>query len=108
MVLEADRAGCADEVVVIAAALSIQDPRIRPAEKRAEADEQHARFVDQDARSDFLAFLNLWRHLRAQQKELLAQRLSQDVPRRVPALHARARVAGSRRASCARRRATSA
>ena len=70
MVLEADRAGCADEVVVIAAALSIQDPRIRPAEKRGEADEQHARFVDQDARSDFLAYVNLWRHLRARQKEL--------------------------------------
>ena len=70
MVLEADRAGCADEVVVIAAALSIQDPRIRPAEKRAEADEQHARFVDPDERSDFLAYLNLWRHLRARQKEL--------------------------------------
>ncbi len=70
MVLEADKAGCADEVVVIAAALSIQDPRIRPAEKRAEADELHARFVDTDARSDFLAFLNLWRHLRAQQKEM--------------------------------------
>ncbi|MDQ3722821.1 MAG: ATP-dependent RNA helicase HrpA, partial [Actinomycetota bacterium] len=70
MVLEADRAGCADEVVVIAAALSIQDPRIRPAEKRGEADEQHARFVDQDERSDFLAYLNLWRHLRARQKEL--------------------------------------
>jgi len=70
MVLEADRAGCADEVVVIAAALSIQDPRIRPAEKRGEADEQHARFVDPDERSDFLAYLNLWRHLRARQKEL--------------------------------------
>ena len=70
MVLEAGRAGCADEVVVIAAALSIQDPRIRPAEKRGEADEQHARFVDKDARSDFLAYLNLWRHLRARQKEM--------------------------------------
>jgi ATP-dependent helicase HrpA len=68
MVLEADRAGCADEVVVIAAALSIQDPRIRPGEKRAEADERHARFKDE--RSDFLAYVNLWRHLRAQQQEL--------------------------------------
>jgi ATP-dependent helicase HrpA len=70
MVLEAGKAGCADEVVVIAAALSIQDPRIRPTEKRAEADELHARFVDGDARSDFLAYLNLWRHLRARQKEM--------------------------------------
>ncbi len=70
MVLEADRAACADEVVVIAAALSIQDPRIRPAEKRGEADELHARFVDTDARSDFLAYVSLWRHLRARQKEM--------------------------------------
>jgi ATP-dependent helicase HrpA len=68
MVLEADRLGCADEVIVIAAALSIQDPRVRPADKRAEADEHHARFKDE--RSDFLAYLNLWRHLRARQKEL--------------------------------------
>ncbi len=68
MVLEAGRAGCADEVVVIAAALSIQDPRVRPVDKRAEADEQHLRFRDE--RSDFLAYLNLWRHLRAEQKTL--------------------------------------
>jgi ATP-dependent helicase HrpA len=68
MVLEADRLGCADEVIVIAAALSIQDPRVRPTEKRAEADEHHARFKDES--SDFLAYLHLWRHLRAQQKAL--------------------------------------
>jgi ATP-dependent helicase HrpA len=68
MVLEADRLGCADEVIVIAAALSIQDPRVRPADKRAEADQQHARFKDEG--SDFVAYLNLWRHLRAQQKQL--------------------------------------
>ena len=36
MVLEADRLGCADEVIVIAAALSIQDPRVRPAEERGQ------------------------------------------------------------------------
>ncbi|HWI08331.1 MAG TPA: ATP-dependent RNA helicase HrpA, partial [Solirubrobacteraceae bacterium] len=68
MVLEADRLGCADEVIVIAAALSIQDPRIRPADKRGEADEHHARFRDE--RSDFLSLLSLWRHLRARQREL--------------------------------------
>ena len=67
MVLEADRLGCADEVIVIAAALSIQDPRVRPADKRAEADQHHARFKDEG--SDFLAFVNLWRHLRAQQTQ---------------------------------------
>jgi ATP-dependent helicase HrpA len=68
MVLEADRLACADEVIVIAAALSIQDPRVRPAEQRAAADQQHARFADE--RSDFLAYLNLWRHLRERQHEL--------------------------------------
>jgi ATP-dependent helicase HrpA len=67
MVLEADRNGCAREVMVIAAALSIQDPRERPADKQAQADQQHARFTDET--SDFLAYLNLWRYIREQQKE---------------------------------------
>ena len=68
MVLEADRNGCAREVMVIAAALSIQDPRERPADKRQAADEKHARFADKD--SDFSAYLNLWEYLRDRQKEL--------------------------------------
>jgi len=68
MVLEADRLGCANEVIVIVARLSIQDPRERPAEKRQQADQQHARFADET--SDFLAYLNLWRYLREQQREL--------------------------------------
>ncbi|MFJ6743112.1 ATP-dependent RNA helicase HrpA [Streptomyces sp. NPDC091279] len=67
MVLEADRNGCAREVMVIAAALSIQDPRERPSDKQAQADQQHARFKDET--SDFLAFLNLWRYVREQQRE---------------------------------------
>ncbi|MGW0909110.1 ATP-dependent RNA helicase HrpA [Streptomyces sp. NPDC002853] len=67
MVLEADKNGCVREVMVIAAALSIQDPRERPAEKQTQADQQHARFKDET--SDFLAFLNLWRYVREQQKE---------------------------------------
>ncbi|MFI0217369.1 ATP-dependent RNA helicase HrpA [Streptomyces lydicus] len=68
MVLEADRNGCVREVMVIAAALSIQDPRERPSDKQQQADQQHARFRDES--SDFLAFLNLWRYIREQQKEL--------------------------------------
>ncbi|MEU6416935.1 ATP-dependent RNA helicase HrpA [Streptomyces spiralis] len=67
MVLEADRNGCVREVMVIAAALSIQDPRERPSDKQTQADQQHARFRDES--SDFLAFLNLWRYVREQQKE---------------------------------------
>ncbi|GAT84575.1 ATP-dependent helicase [Streptomyces sp. F-3] len=67
MILEADRNGCVREVMVIAAALSIQDPRERPVDKQTQADQQHARFRDES--SDFLAFLNLWRYIREQQKE---------------------------------------
>ena len=64
MVVEADRTRCVAEVLVIVAALSIQDPRERPAEHQQAADESHARFADPD--SDFLAYLNLWRYLREQ------------------------------------------
>ena len=68
MILEADRLDCLREVLVITAALSLQDPRERPVEKRARADQLHARF--RDPRSDFMAWLNLWRHLREKQKEM--------------------------------------
>ncbi|MGH3242077.1 MAG: ATP-dependent RNA helicase HrpA [Spirillospora sp.] len=68
MILEADKNGCVREVLVITAALSIQDPRERPAEQQQAADDRHRRFADPT--SDFLAFLNLWNYLREQQKEL--------------------------------------
>ncbi|MEU4119306.1 ATP-dependent RNA helicase HrpA [Kitasatospora sp. NPDC028055] len=68
MVLEADRNGCVRDVMVIAAALSIQDPRERPAEKRQAADERHRRFNSET--SDFLSYLAMWRYVREQQKEL--------------------------------------
>ncbi|MFC4586800.1 ATP-dependent RNA helicase HrpA [Sphaerisporangium corydalis] len=68
MVLAADANGCATEVMVIAAALSIQDPRERPADKQAQADQKHARFADKE--SDFLTYLKLWDYLREQQSEL--------------------------------------
>ncbi|WP_110208282.1 ATP-dependent RNA helicase HrpA [Nocardioides daejeonensis] len=68
MILEAERLGCVREVLVIAAALSLQDPRERPEEQRAQADQLHARFTDPT--SDFLTWLNLWRHLKQQQREL--------------------------------------
>jgi ATP-dependent helicase HrpA len=72
MVLEAGERGCLREVLVIAAALSIQDPRERPQEQRERADQFHARF-DEGA-SDFLAFLNLWRYVRTRQRELSGSR----------------------------------
>ena len=59
MILEARHEGCLAEIVVIAAALAIQDPRERPAEKEAQADQAHARF--KDPASDFSALLALWR-----------------------------------------------
>ena len=68
MILEAEKLGVVRDVLVIAAALSLQDPRERPVEQRAQADQQHARFTDKT--SDFLTWLNLWRYLRAQQREL--------------------------------------
>ncbi|WP_194442815.1 ATP-dependent RNA helicase HrpA [Pseudoalteromonas simplex] len=68
MVLTADGLGALREVIIIVAALSIQDPRERPQEKRGAADEKHGRFDDPD--SDFIAFLNLWNYLEEQQSEL--------------------------------------
>ncbi|NMP04324.1 ATP-dependent RNA helicase HrpA [Pseudoalteromonas arctica] len=68
MVLTAHKLGALREVIVIVAALSIQDPRERPQEKRAAANEKHGRFDDPD--SDFIAFLNLWNYLEEQQSEL--------------------------------------
>ncbi len=68
MVLEADMLGCAEEVIVIAAALSIQDVRERPSDQTAQADQLHARFTDPD--SDFISFLNLWRYLKELQRSL--------------------------------------
>ncbi|MFD5883225.1 ATP-dependent RNA helicase HrpA [Streptomyces yangpuensis] len=67
MVIEADKNNCVREVMVIAAALSIQDPRERPSDKQTQADQHHARFKDET--SDFLSFLNMWRYVREQQKE---------------------------------------
>ena len=68
MILEAGRNGCAREVLIITAALSITDPRERPAESREAADGMHARFAEPG--SDFLAFLTLWEYLRGRQREL--------------------------------------
>ena len=68
MVLEADRLGCADEVIVIVAALSIQDPRERPAESASRPTSSTP--ASPTSTSDFLAYLNLWRYLREQQREL--------------------------------------
>lgn len=68
MLLDASRSGCLSEVLVIAAAMSVQDPRDRPADKRQEADEAHAQFADE--KSDFIAYLNLWRFVEENRRHL--------------------------------------
>jgi len=68
MVVESKQHGTTREVMAIVAALSIQDPRERPLERRPQADQLHARFVDPT--SDFLTLLNLWNYLEDKQKEL--------------------------------------
>ncbi|MFI7273714.1 ATP-dependent RNA helicase HrpA [Streptomyces sp. NPDC049879] len=71
MVVEAERNGVAHEVMVITAALSIQDPRERPSDKQQQADAKHQRFREGPAEeSDFLAFLNLWEYVRERQRAL--------------------------------------
>jgi ATP-dependent RNA helicase HrpA len=68
MIIESGRNGCANEVLIITSALSIIDPRERPADAREAADAMHARFAWPG--SDFLAYLNLWDYVREQQREL--------------------------------------
>jgi ATP-dependent helicase HrpA len=66
MIVQADTEGCVREVLVLAAALSIPDPRERPADREEAARQKHARFADEH--SDFVSFLNLWQYLREERK----------------------------------------
>lgn len=68
MLIAGHESGCASEILVIVAALSIQDVRERPLEHQEAADTAHARFAD--PHSDFLTYLNLWRYLHVQQRDL--------------------------------------
>jgi ATP-dependent helicase HrpA len=68
MIVEGGRRDVAREVMIIAAGMSIQDPRERPSEQRAQADQAHARYADPT--SDFLSYLNLWEYVKEQQREL--------------------------------------
>ena len=58
MIIEAEKEGCVDEILIIAAALSIPDPRERPVEFEKDADEVHADFADPS--SDFMTLLRIW------------------------------------------------
>ena len=89
MLVEAARTGAAAEMLVVVAALAAQDPRLRPLDRREAADRAHALFAEtgadkadqtarQTARSDFLAFIKLWRwieHVRAENTRSAFQRL---------------------------------
>jgi ATP-dependent helicase HrpA len=68
MIVEAGKRGCVREVMILAAALTIQDPRERPTDKQQLAAEKHNRFKDEN--SDFTGFLNLWNYLQEKQQEL--------------------------------------
>ncbi|MEE4204616.1 MAG: ATP-dependent RNA helicase HrpA, partial [Halieaceae bacterium] len=73
MLLAADEAHVLSEVLVIVSALAVQDPRERPADKRAQADQSHARF--NHPRSDFMSWLSLWRYYEAQRQALSQNQL---------------------------------
>jgi len=68
MLLAAAHGQCLEELLVIAAALSIQDPRERPMDKQQAADEAHHPYRDEQ--SDFMGLLKLWRNLEEQQRHL--------------------------------------
>jgi ATP-dependent helicase HrpA len=68
MILQAQQEGCVHEVLVIAAGLSIPDPRERPSDREEAARAKHARFADEH--SDFIGYLNLWNYVREQRRDL--------------------------------------
>ncbi len=68
MVIEASQRACLQEILIIVAALTIQDPRERPADKQQAADEKHRRFRHEE--SDFMALVNLWQYVEEQRQAL--------------------------------------
>ncbi len=73
MLLEANKQGSLQEVLIVASALSVQDPRERPPERQQAADQAHAQWKDSD--SDFAALVNLWRGFEEQRLALTASPL---------------------------------
>ncbi|MDH3329496.1 MAG: ATP-dependent RNA helicase HrpA, partial [Desulfobulbaceae bacterium] len=71
IIIEATELGSLREIKIIAAGLSIQDPRIRPADKEEKADEKHRLFADK--RSDFLGLLNIWETYHSTAKQIRSQ-----------------------------------
>jgi ATP-dependent helicase HrpA len=77
MILEADRENCLADVLIIASALSVQDPRERPSEMQQVADASHKQFEDPE--SDFLSFLKLWDFHREKTKHLSSNQLRKQL-----------------------------
>ncbi len=75
MLLAAAREGSLHEVMIIAGALTVQDPRERPLEAQQQADQKHARFSDPEQKSDFLAWLKLWDYYHEQARHLSQSKL---------------------------------
>ncbi len=73
MVLAAAEQGCLQEILLITSALAAQDPRERPADRQQQADQMHARF--RHPRSDFMAWLSLWRYYEEQRQALSQNQL---------------------------------
>ncbi|MDA0711627.1 MAG: ATP-dependent RNA helicase HrpA, partial [bacterium] len=71
MVLQAQREQALKEVLIIASAISIQDPRIRPLGQEKEADQEHRKFVDKT--SDFLTLMNIWNAYHETMERLVTQ-----------------------------------
>ncbi len=79
MLVEARRLGCTKEVMIVTAALSIQDPRERPFDKQQASDEKHKRFADKD--SDFISLINLWNYIQEQQTLLSGNQFRKLCPK---------------------------
>ena len=73
MLLAAQEQSCVRELLIIASALSVQDPRDRPSEKQQAADQMHRRFWSEH--SDFLGYVNLWDYFETQRQELSQNQL---------------------------------
>ena len=73
ILIEAERNGCLNDALIIAAAIETQDPRVRPPEKASAADEAHLKF--RDPNSDFLSYIRIWDFYHKLREELGRSRL---------------------------------
>jgi ATP-dependent helicase HrpA len=74
MLVEASELGCLNELMIITAGLSIQDPRERPSDKQQAADLSHKQWLDDQ--SDFLSLVNIWRHFEEKRQQLSRNQFS--------------------------------